>query len=262
MSSRTDGDPLEQLIERTRRWAKEHSLHALEGFVEETGNLPVVLYNEEGESSLEGFLTVAHAFGAEVIFLNITRLSREDWQKSVVSYEDAEDLSERTESRLRAAQKLEKLIGSVAAVELRVVTKKPQLLMKYDRFSEWFGVIYASSKDTLDEEFEDEEDPKTRALIEELGRVVASDRRYQNARNDIQRRSAVGKILKADPRHRKVELWQILDSAKEIYEAEYRASHEEWLVEEANRLKREGLKRAEIAVRLGISINRVRDLLS
>jgi hypothetical protein len=91
---------------------------------------------------------------------------------------------------------------------------------------------------------------------------VASDRSYQNARNDIQRRSAAGKILGEDPRVREVELWEILESAKTIYEAELRPSHEAWLVEEANRLKLEGLKRAEIAVRLGISLNRVRDLLS
>jgi hypothetical protein len=136
------------------------------------------------------------------------------------------------------------------------------MLLKYDRFVEWFYLLYASDEDAADDDLVDEEDPAKEALIEELGRHVASDRSYQNARNDIQRRSAAGKILGEDPRVREVELWEILESAKTIYEAELRPSHEAWLVEEANRLKLEGLKRAEIAVRLGISLNRVRDLLS
>ena len=51
---------------------------------------------------------------------------------------------------MRALQKLEGSIGSVAAVEVRILTRQPQLLLKFDRFREWFDLIYAADEDAAD----------------------------------------------------------------------------------------------------------------
>jgi len=262
MAETITSDPLERLIAQIRGWAKEHCVRILEGFVEQDGDHLVVLYNEEAESSLDNLLAAALDLETAVLVLNITRLSREEWEASLQQYANVEDPSEQQRADLRIVRKLEGAIGWVAAVEMRILTKQPQLLLKYDRFAEWFDLIYASEEDRGDENFEDADESVNEELLEEFGRTVASDRGYQNSRNDIQRNAAVTRLLGKNARLKEVERWQILQSASEIYQAEFRASHEALLVEEANRLRKEGLKKSDIAVRLGVSFNRVRDLLS
>jgi len=256
-------DPLDQLVSKIREWAGTHNVRLLDGFVEKEGSLLVLVYNEEGDSSLENFLGAAHAFEIVALFLNITRLTLDELETSIAERGTVKEMDEQERADIRTLRGLEGSVGSIAALELRALTQQPRTLLKFDRFAEWFNLVYASDEREADDDAGiAEEDPAKEALMDELARKVAADRSFQNARNDIQRRTAAGKALGVDAGIQQADWWELLERAKEIYEAESRPSHEAWLVQEAARLKEGGLKRSEIATRLGVSINRVRDLLS
>ncbi len=114
--------------------------------------------------------------------------------------------------------------------------------------------------DEDEDEYAEDEKPPDTATVEKWARALAADPNYIFRKGFSQRLDLLKNI--AGDEAEKVSTYSVVNRAETIFQDEFRQDAEKKLVEEIRRLREDGLNVNAVAIKLGISKDRVSGLLS
>lgn len=128
----------------------------------------------------------------------------------------------------------------------------------YSQLSEWVDEFFAVQEAFQDED--DEQDSDTQQsnrlsdeLVEELARKITTNEKYLSAKNFVQRSEITETLLRQEEMAKHLDGWLIRRRIDNIYETEIRPKQDEETRKKVLELRKNGMKKVEIASRLGIS---------
>jgi len=250
------------LLESVMSWCGQHDVLVVDGYMENSGSLPVVQYNQDSRQRIDQFFESLRQLEVEVVFVNKTELTREVWQQKeqeMASLGDVEDAD------LPSLKNYESFIGQIGSVEIRAVASNPPLILSLNSFAEWFDFFFSYPADEVDDDMSDDEGEVSLELQgreEELAWRLARNSDFQRAKNDNQREYVMSKVLGSEPDLEQINIWRMHQAAKTILELEIRPKLEAELTHKAESLRKEGLSMGKIAIELNVSLHKVRQLLT
>lgn len=257
-------DLLLGVVEEIRTHAEE------EGFIvfyrEECagGSKDTFNWHEEHGGDWKRFLACAKAMAVRTVYLSW--LPFEGWQVDDALEDVAlpgDETSERKKAELEAynqqVETYREKVGLTAVIELAFVAEAVFHICEIT--ADWFR---AFEELTTEEEGRGEEIEKEKkvdkALVYEWAGKLASHPKYGSCKSDDQREYLLEKL--AGEEYEKLPLGDILRRAETVYQFEVRPEVEERLRDQARALRKQGLNMSAIALKLGISANRVSGLLA
>lgn len=258
-------DPLSEAAEEIRQCAKSGGLPVFFGCLAKY-NGPTMEWDEKHGGGWKGFLECAKTLGVKVVYLTCVPFEQSVLDEAVSKLESelaesggAEGESEAIRRRLDQVRELTAKIGSTCMIELAFVAdgvlhicqKAAQWLQEFRDLLPTDGNEDASRK---------QESPAGKATVDKWATALASDPRYIGCRGYEEREFLLEKI--AGNEFQEVPVPEVLSRAETVFHVEFRQAAEEKLASEVRRLREQGLNLNAIALKLGISRDRVSGLLS
>lgn len=256
-------DPLSRTVEEIRQAASSAGLHIFFGWLAEYEG-PSVHWNEDHGGDWKPFLECAKSLNVKAVYLNWAPF--EQFQVDGALSEIESDLAEsdglnvETESirkRLNQVGEFKAKVGLTSIIDLAFVADGTVHI--YQETADWFDKFEDLRPEDEDESFEKER-PADKATVDRWARALAGDPKYIGCKDSGQRAYLLEKI--AGDQLPKLPTYEILSRAETIFQVEFRPGAEEKLSDEIRHLRERGLNVNAIALRLGISRDRVSGLLS
>jgi hypothetical protein len=238
--------PMETVLEKVKAWCDQKQVQLIQGYLEDKDTTPIIRFDEEGADGLEEFFSALSRLKAQVLVVNLTRLTRDDWQAKIEESRDGEELD--------VIKKCEAKVGHIAALRFRGLVESPTMILKHDISADWFPLIYG-------ETHEGDKRGDHDAEVEEIARQVAQDPSFHRAKNREQREHVTKKILASNRGAKGLGLERIVNQTSAIYETELKPQLEATLLEQITTLRKKGLKLEKIATRVGLSVQEVKSLV-
>lgn len=246
---------LEPTMRRALAWLEQHGLGVFWGELESEQGFLDASWDVKLVPDVEVFLALAKTEEAKVVFVDCTICGTDELLEKAKSGESPD---------------LERLAGILAPhagelVEASVSWIGGRVLHRFTFGASWADDYFAAWElaESESDEHEDEEDVDDGPDEEEVRRhadVLARDPKFQAARSAAQRSYAARKILDDPVVADKKLLGAVLLEAKNIFEIEIKPDVDRRLADEVQRLKDQGLTKAQIARRLGISANKMKTM--
>jgi len=254
-------DPLSKTLEAIREVAKDSSLQLFCGWLSENDKIPEVYWDKDNGGDWRNFLGCATAVNAKVLYL--TWAPFEQFQVDEVVAELESELAER-EGREDGASETRELVGDARAFESKVgLTCIIELafvangvLHIYQENPGWFDEFEELLPEEDDQEAE-ERKPTDKATVNKWAMVLAGDQKYIASKD---REYLLEKL--AGEEFPRLPVFEILSRAETIFQADFRQVAEEKLADEIRQLREQGLNLNAIALKVGISRDRVSGLMS
>jgi hypothetical protein len=252
-------DPLYKTLEDILKKAKADGARVFHGYIADADGATVARWDRESGGWQE-FIACAKACGANILYVDKTvfEQSQIDEAASIFSEEPSEEREgdEGNQSALRGIQEFETKIGLTCAIELAFVTNG--VVHIYQETTGWMEAFEdLAGDDEQDDDGIDDRKPVDRTLVNEWGKMLASDQRYPTTRNHkylLEQLS--GDLFSTLP------IYEILRRADTVFNAEFKVAADERLATEIQRLRSQGLNIDAIALKLGIPRGRVSGFMS
>jgi hypothetical protein len=250
-------DALLKTVQEIQETVRAKGLQVYYGYLAEETSVPSVHWNSENGGEWGRFLDCAVELGAKVVYVNwapfdqfqideVISALRSDGSELPGNGEDSESLAQ-----IRAFQSK---VGLTCVVDLAFVANG--ILHLYQETAEWFDEFGEVAGEEGDEEEENGQELPI-AGINEWATKLASDPKYATSKN---REYLLERIAGGEFAH--LPLYRVLRRAEAIYETDFKEGAEERLAAEVMRLRCEGLNQNAIALKLGISRDRVSAIVS
>ena len=268
--TRKDAKSVDALLEVTGaivKAAKGHGLVVFYGWAHGTSQ-KTVDWNEDHGGDWERFLDCAKAVGAKLVYVNwapfeefqvdeaVEHLEKSIGAGSAVGIEKADSVASR-----REIEAYRDKVGVTAVIDLAFVHE--DIVHIHQCFADWFQA-FEELTGGLEEDSDESGDsfPEhvvDKALVKKWASELASHAKFGAARTGDQREFLLEKI--AGGEIDTLPIGDILARADSIYQFEIKPKEDERLCIEAGRLREQGLNLSAIAMKLGISKDRVSGLL-
>jgi hypothetical protein len=250
-------DALLKTVQEIQKAIRAKGLRVYYGYLPEETSVPSVHWNSENGGEWDAFLDCAEELGSKVVYVNWAPFEQFQIDEAVSCLEsDGSGLpadEEKTElAQIRAFQSR---VGSTCVIDLAFVANG--VLHLYQQTADWFDEFGELTGD--DEEDNEQESGRELPIneINEWATKLASDPKYATIKNReyLLERIAAGEFDR-------LPTYKILRRAEAIYEIDFKNAAEEKLAEEIMRLREQGLNQNAIALKLGISRERVSAIVS
>lgn len=223
-----------------------------------------ITWNEEHGGDWNKFIETAKALGAKLIYLNWAQFEEfqvdEALEKVIGEAEESPD-SERpeVEKRRLEIEKYRDKVGLTVVIDLAFTSEG--VFHTYQSFAPWFVAFEdLTPEEDGDEEEELVENKTDRTLIDKWANILANHPKFGSCKSYQQREYLLEGQAKEE--YETLPVHQILSRADTIYTMEVRPKADLRLQEEARKLRHQGLNMNAIALKLGISRDRVSGLLA
>ncbi len=252
-------DALLKTVDDIRKVADQGGLKVFLGYLSEESKVPSVYWNRENGGDWRDFLVCARAVGAGILYLNWAPFEQFEIDDAVSALESrlAEGGEGADEERelLNKVRTFQSKVGLTCAIDLAFLANG--VIHICQETTEWFDAF----SDLTAEEEEDNEprhkQPVSKEVVDKWARALASDPKYATSKDHEYLLEKVG-----GDELPKLPMYEILRRAETIYEADFKEAAEKELATEAKRLRDKGMNQSAIAIKLGISKDRVSGLLS
>ncbi len=266
MRSSKSGDVLIERVEAIINAAKGQGLVLFYGWAHGT-NQKAVTWNEEHGGDWEKFLACAKAVGAKMLYVNWAPLEEFQIDEAVEHLEriiaggTGIEPPDSVPSR-REIEAYRDKVGVTAVIDLAFVYE--DVVHIHQCFADWFQAF-----EELTEGLEEDSDASDasfhervvdKALVKKWASELANHPKFGSTRSGDQREFLLESI--AGDEIDTLPTGDILARADSIYQIEIKPKEEERVRGEVRRLREQGLNINAIALKLGISKDRVSGLLS
>jgi hypothetical protein len=226
-------------------------------------------WNEEHGGSWENFLECAKAVGAKLLYVNWAPFEEfqvdeavEHLEAAIAAGSEAETHQRDSLPSNREIEAYRNKVGMTAVIDLAFMYN--DVVHIHQCFADWFQT-FEELTDGLEPESDETEEsfPERvvdKALVKKWASELANHGKFGAARTGDQREFLLETIAGSEIDSLPVD--EILARADSIYQFEVKPKEEERLRGEARHLREQGLNMSAIAVKLGISKDRVSGLLS
>jgi hypothetical protein len=257
-------DPLSQTVEEIRRSATSRGLVVFFGWLAEHKG-PAVNWNEAHGGDWKALLECASSLGAKVLYLDWAPFEQSEIDDAVADLE-AELANDEAEDDEVASIKKEidqlrgfkKRVALTCIIDLAFVVEGTVHL--YQKTTDWYDEFCELVPDDEDDDEYAEEEPEDTAAVEKWARALAAHPNYILHKGFAKRADLLKKI--AGDEVNNLSAYTVFNRADEIFEADFKQDAEQKLAEEIRQLRESGLNVNGIAIKLGISKDRVSGLLS
>ncbi len=257
-------DPLSRTVEEIRQSAKSDGLCVFFGWLAED-KLPTVHWNEDHGGDWKVFLECAKSLKAEAIYLNWAPFEQFQVDDAVSEIEselaENEGLDDETRSikkRLDQIAEFKNKVGLTSVIDLAFVADG--VVHIYQKTANWFNEFENLAPEDADDDEEEETKPADKATINKWATMLASNPNFITCKDSRNREYLLEKI--AGDEFPKLPAYEILTRAETIFHVEFRQAAEARLADEIRSLREQGLNVNAIALKLGMSRDRVSGLLS
>jgi len=254
-------DPLSKTLEEIRQVAKDSGLHVFFGWLAERNDAPAVHWNEDNGGDWKGFLGCARAVSARILYLNWAPFEQfqvddavSEIESELTESEGQDDETKETKKLLTQIRAYETKVGLICIIDLAFVSNG--VVHFYQETVDWFHEFEELLPDDEDDEDEGRR-PVDKATVSKWALALASDPRYLTSK---QREYLLEDL--AGQEFPKLPTFEVLRRADAIFQADFRKAAEEKLSDEIRGLREQGLNLNAIALKLGISRDRVSGLVS
>ncbi|MGO9589526.1 MAG: hypothetical protein ACLP3K_05700 [Candidatus Acidiferrales bacterium] len=258
-------DPLLTIVEEIRRSATSRGLTLFFGWLAEHEG-PAVHWNEDHGGDWKAFLECASSLSAKVVYLNWAPFEQFQIDDPVAALEAelgeggvSNDDTKTIKEKILQLRSFNEKVGLTCIIDLAFVVGGTVHL--YQKTTDWYDEFSELLPDDDDEDqFAEEEKPLDSATVEKWARALAADPNYILRKGSSQHLELLKKI--AGDEAEKISTYGVLNRAQAIFQDEFRQDAERKLVEEIRQLREDGLNVNAVAIKLGISKDRVSGLLS
>lgn len=258
-------DALSRTVEEIRQSAKSAGLRVFFGWLAEYEG-PTIHWNEDHGGDWKSFLECAKSLNAKIVYLNWAPFEQfqvdeavSEMESELAENEGLDDETKTIRKRLNELGEFKAKVGLTCVIDLAFVADGAVHI--YQKTADWFDEFEdLLPEDENDDESREERKPTDRATVDRWATVLASDAKYMTCKGSGQREYLLERL--AGEEFRKLPTYEILSRAETIFQVEFRQAAEETLSIEIRRLRDQGLNVNAIALKLGMSKDRVSGLLS
>lgn len=253
-------DALLKIVQEIQKAIRARGLQVYYGYMAEETSVPSVHWNSENGGDWEGFLDCAADLGAKVAYVNWAPFEQFEIDEAVSALQA--DESELSPARGQA-ESLEEIrtfqtkVGLTCVIDLAFVANG--ILHLYQKTADWFDKFGELTEE--EEEEEDNREGNDRELpvaeIDQWATKLASHSKYPSTRNHEYLLERI-----AGEEFGRLPAYKILRRAEAIYEMDFKDAAEEKIAAEVMQLRGQGLNQNAIALKLGISRERVSAIVS
>ena len=224
----SDTDSLAALRDRIATWASSLGVPVLQGSIEETGGLPVVDFDPVTDDA--SALDPLSELSPKLLTLHAPELT-EDRYRTALAELTGMDVDDTTLSEARACKRHIGLVGSVCA---RVLTAEPPAVISFERFADWYGLMFDHSDLALAAEQVREAAELSQAELlrkswgpdrmSALARRAASDLQFPRCKTEAARLVVIRRLLGDDLPAQPFILKEIAREAHAVYELDIRTN--------------------------------------
>jgi len=251
-------DPLSKTLEEIHEEAKGSGMRIFYGYLAEHNKVPAVHWNRENGGDWKKFFVCGRTLSATILYVNWAPFEQfeVDDAMSKLESEIAEDDDEEEETKklLTQVRAFQSKVGLTCVIDLAFVANG--MVHIYQETADWFDEFGDLIGDNDDEGDTEERRPIDKAVVNKWAATLASDPKYATSK---QREYLLEKI--AGDEFSKLPLYEILRRAETIFQVEFKQGAEEKLSQEIQELRNQGLNMNAIALKLGISRDRVSGLV-
>ncbi len=254
-------DPLSKTVEEIQRVAKSCELHIFFGWLSEESQGPKVHWNTESGGDWNGFLDCAKAVSASVIYLNWAPFERFQVDEAVAEIEarlaegdGSNDEKKETQKLLAKIREFGANVGLTCIIDIAFVSNG--VVHLYQKTADWFSEFEELLPEDSDDKSEDRK-PVDRATVDKWALALASDPNYFTSK---QREYLLEKL--AGDEFSKLPIFDVLRRAEIIFQEDFKGAAEQKLVDQVGLLREQGLNLNAIALKLGLSRDKVSGLVS
>lgn len=243
------------------------------------GNLVEISWKNNNNADWKKYLEVIQKVQPQIIIVEVDINDIELDNEKITNFKNKLDSDEQKEYA-EALKVIKQTSQHVMHISVSFVLN--EIHYKYSEFVDWYDEYIQILESLVDEDYDDESVekenndsghgrflmPQTKELsneeIEMHARKITSNEKYLNARTIPIRDALAVSLLREDNITSLMEIWKVKSAIDKIYETEIRPLQEEEnrkKEEELKRnilaLKKENLKKVEIASRLNVSVNAV-----
>jgi hypothetical protein len=249
-------DLLLKTVQEIRHVAKTDNLQIFYGWLVEADNPLAVHWNRDNGGSWEKFLECAKIAGANILYLNWAPFEQfqiddavEELESKLAEDEEQTEGSDETSALVRQAREFDAKVGLTCVIDLAFVASGVTHI--YQETADWFDKF----NELLPENDEDDdrlELKPDRVVVDKWAFDLASNAEYFTSK---QRDYLLEKLSGTE--FPKLPVPHILRRAEIIFQNEFKEGAEKKLTEDIRQLREQGLNLNAIALRLGISRDRV-----
>lgn len=259
MSSSTKAsDSLSQTVEEIRTFAKEEGFVVFYGLTPEDETHTVYWIKEQGD--WKAFLEGAKTLGVKLLYLNWAPFEGFQIEEALegVGVQDSKVEKAESEECKRDVEEYRNKVGLISLIDLAFLWDGVFHVCRLT--AEWFEAFEELVEEGKERAEEENERKPDKALVGKWAAELANHPKFGSCKTYAQREYLLEGLSKGD--YRTLPVSDILNRAETVYLFEVRPKEEERLRDEARRLRNEGLNMNAIALRLGISRDRVSGLLA
>jgi hypothetical protein len=255
MPTLAEGGELEPTIRRALAWLERNGCGVFWGRFENEECGLKAQWDVDVASDVEAFLALANGSGIKVLYVDC-RLCEIRELLGKAKEGESPDLDRLTKILApHAGELVEASLSWVGGGVVHQFTVGASWAEDY--FEAWELAEPESDEDENDDDGEDGPDEEQ---VRRDADVLARDPGFQTARSAAQRSYVARRILDGSVVADKEMLAAVLLEAKNIFEVEIKPGAERQLVDEVQRLREQGLTKAQIARRLGISASKMKTM--
>jgi hypothetical protein len=251
-------DPLIKTVEEILAHAKEEGFFIFYGLAcgsEENS----VHWNEEHGGDWKKFLESAKGLGVRGLYFDWTPFEEfqiDEALHELPAHEESQMSTAEIEEYNRAVEKYRERVGSTAIIDLAFAVDG--VFHIYQLAADWFTAFEELTAE--EEEAEPVEHQVDKQLVNKWASVLANHPKFGSCKNDDQREYLLEQLAGEDCGA--LPLGEILRRAETLYVFDVRPRQEEDLQKQAKQMRKQGLNMNAIALKLGISRDRVSGLLA
>jgi len=252
-------ESLSKTLDEIRKEAEDSGMRIFYGYLVDEGHVPAVHWNRENGGDWKKFFVCARTLSANILYVNSALFEEFEIDDAVSKLESeiAEDDDEERETQklLRQVRAFQPKVGLTCVIDLAFVASG--IVHIYQQTADWFDEFRDLTGDDEDDDDETEQRrPIDKAVVNNWATTLASDPKYPTTK---QHEYLLEKI--AGDEFSKLPVYEILRRAETIFQVDFKLAAEEKLTDEIQGLRSKGFNINAIALKLGISRERVSALM-
>lgn len=251
----------------------KNEIFLFDGFINDNANLPIIHCNFNQISDLNNYIKLFKINGSNIMISSFYKISHEEIQNAINNlHEDQEATIDKLKQELLKEE-------CISFIVLSFLSSNPKAIFSLEIQSELHELMfeddgYEDDDENEDENFFDDEDEEdtfsgvnylprySAGAIEEYATKLANDSKFHICTSHDQRLVLAKRLFSEKVNsHDGFPLYEITTEATSIFKIDILPKIEEVLSEKAHKLLEDGMNKKDIALKLGITLNKLSKLL-
>ena len=252
-------DPFSKLLDEIRKEAESGGMHIFYGYLAEDGQHAAVHWNQENGGDWKKFLVCARTLGTQILYMNWAPFEQFEIDDAVSKLESeltgASDADKETQKLINQIRGFQPKVGLTCVIDLAFVANGVVHICQ--QTADWFDEFGDLIGEDQEEDEPEKKTPASKEVVDKWARMLASDSKYSTTR---EHEYLLEKL--AGEEFSKLPTYEVLRRAEAIFQVDFKQAADAKLAEEIQELRSQGLNINAIAMKLGISRDRVSGLIS